>query len=123
MFDRFIRYREGRERLDSMVYICLTVLEAVTSQERGEGEGQPTAAKVYCVSRNVLKMIGRLSSSHGRKAYGRDDPLDPAEERFLEAATSEIICRMAEQANDPDAVRPKITMAYLPPLRAGDQQL
>ena len=123
VFDRYMRYRQGGERLDSMAYFCLTVLEAVASQERGEGGGKPKAAKVYGVSQNVLKMIGRLSSSHGRKAHGRDDPLDPAEERFLEAAASEIICRMAEQALDPDAELPKITMAHLPPLRASNQQL
>lgn len=117
VFDRYMGYRRGRERLDSMAYFCLTVLEAVANQEPGPGGGRGKAAKVFSVSHNVLKELGDLSSSHGRKAGGRDDPLTRDQEAFLEAAVPEIILRMAEHAHDPGAELPKITLADLPRLR------
>ena len=114
---RYMGYRRGRERLDSMAYSCLTGLEAVANQKPGPGGGREKAAKVFSVSRNVLKELGDLSSSHGRKAGGRDDPLTQDQEAFLEAATSAIILRMAEHAHDPGAELPTITLADLAPLR------
>lgn len=72
---------------------------------------------MFSVSHNVLKELDDLSSSHGRKAGGRDDPLTQDQGAFLDAATSAIIFRMAEQAHDPGAELAKKTLADLPPLR------
>ena len=68
------------------------------------------------MSLNVLKEIGGLSSQQGRKAEGKDNPLQPEECCFLETATATIIRRMAEKAHDPDACLREITMADLTPL-------
>ena len=111
MLERFVDCLRGNERLDSMAYFCLTVLEMTASQEPGEGMGRTKAAKVYGVSRSVLDRIASLSSNYGRKAEGEGRPLNDDECSFLKKATSTIIRRVAEQEHDPAKALPKITLA------------
>ena len=114
MFDRYMGYRQGKERLDSMAYFCLTVLEGEACQEPGVGSRRSKAAKAYGVDRAVPNEIGRLSTEHGRRAGGNSRPLNYDERRFLKAATEAIIRRMAEKAHDRNADLPRITMRGLP---------
>ena len=116
MFDRYVDCLNGQGRLDSMAYFCLTVLQAAASREPGFGRSRWKASKAYGVSRAVLTKVAKLSSGHGRKADGKDKPLNDGECRFLQEATESIIRRMAENAFSPDTDLPEITMADLPPL-------
>ena len=115
MFHRYTRFREGREPLTTMAYFCLTVLEAATGERRGR---RAAAAKRYCISKAVLKQLADLSSTKGgvgaRKAEGVQQDLNQQERKFLEAAVTTIIRRVAEVAHDPNASPKLITVQDLP---------
>ena len=95
LYERYRRFREGREDLPSFAYFCLTVLEyPFTSSKRKR------AAASYDVDYAVFDRIGKLSSKRGgsgaRKREGVDAPLTGEERRFLERATVRLIRRLAE---------------------------
>ena len=115
MFERYLRYRSGREHLATMAYFCLTVLETSTPQR---GSARKAAAKRYSIDEPVLRRIGELTSTKGgagaRKAAGTQHELSPDETSFLREAVKTIIRRAAEIAHDPNAARRIITMQDLP---------
>lgn len=108
MFQHYLRYRRGAETLPAMAYFCLTMLEQTAG-------GRDKAAAHFCISRNVLDRIGRLSAEKGgdvaRKAKGRDTPYSPIEERFLRSAVEALIRRVAQVEYGPDPTRKKITLS------------
>jgi hypothetical protein len=99
-----------------MAYFCLTVVE-----ERAGGRDK--AAGRYAIEPNVLKTLGRLTSTVGddkeaRKAKGRTErrPHTGAEKAWIEAAVRALIRRAGEWASDPRASLPQIIMSDLPRL-------
>lgn len=106
MFQHYLRYRRGAETLPAMAYFCLTTLEQTAG-------GRGKAVAHFCISRNVLDRIGKLSAEKGgdvaRKAKGRNTPYSPDEERFLRSAIKALIRRAAQVEYGPDPTRKKIT--------------
>ena len=106
MFQHYLRYRRGAETLPAMAYFCLTMLEQMAG-------GRGKAAAHFCISRDVLDRIGKLSAEKGgdvaRKAKGRNTPYSPDEERFLRSAAEALIRRAAQVEYGPDPTRKKIT--------------
>ena len=98
LYERYRRFREGREDLPSFAYFCLTVLEYPFTPPR---KGKRERAAASCgIDVDVLDRIGDLSSTKGgsgaRKRDGIDKPLTDEERRFLERATVRLIRRLAE---------------------------
>ena len=121
MLSRLDLYRQGREPLAGMAYLCLTVLlDSAAVTAGGKGSKQERAAKHYQIEAKVLGRVGDLSSNKGgpsaRKADGRGNGFAPEEIRFLEAAVTAFVRRAAEKAADPYGNLPVITMADLPKL-------
>ena len=116
MYDRLMDYRSGREKLPTMAYFCLTVLEDSTGAPRKSR--RQTAAEQYGIDQAVLGQIGNLSSEKGdtqaRKAAGIGRPLTPSETRFLKEAIKALILRASEVAHDPHESRAEIKLSDLP---------
>jgi hypothetical protein len=110
MFDRFCRYRQGKETLAGAANFCLTVLEI--EQRR------PEAAKRYGFAKTVLDRLAVLAASKGgkdaRKAKAAHDEFTPAERQWLEEVMKRIILRVAEVVRDDSKIMPQITMADFP---------
>lgn len=116
VLSRLDLYRQGREPLADVAYLCLTVLE--DSAPGGKGSKQKRAARHYQIEEKVLNRVGELSSTKGgsvaRKARGRSDPFTKEETHFLEAAVVALTRRAAEKAANPGGQLPLVTMADLP---------
>lgn len=95
LYERYRRYRQGKDYLSAFAYFCLTVLEGQTGRPR-----RPKASERYRICKDLLDEVGKLSSEKGgdeaRKVKGVDCPLSVDERRFLEAATVRMIQRVAE---------------------------
>jgi hypothetical protein len=116
MWQRYNGYRRGREPLPAMAYFCLTVLAASAG-------GQSEAAQQYGVHRDVLRTLGRLTSTVGDSLSARkldqqsqNRPPTAQETAWMEAVVRALIHRVGEWAHDPNAQRPQLTMADLPEL-------
>ena len=121
MLSRLDLYRQGREPLASVAYLCLTVLEDSALQGAGgKGNKRKAAANHYQIEAKVLGRVGGFSSNKGgtsaRKSEGRSDGFAPDETRFLEAAVAAFTRRAAEKAADPSGKLSLITIADLPKL-------
>ena len=122
MWQRYEGYLAGREPLTGMAFMCLTVLEASADGQ----EKRKKAARQYNIDRQVLDNLGELTSEVGdpktaRKAPGRGGfrPHTEAEVAWMEAVVKALIRRAGEWALDPNAARPKLTMADFPNLGTG----
>jgi hypothetical protein len=111
MWTLYDRYIEGRERLLTMAYTCLTWL-----QYRVAGNNEKVAQE-YNVNQEVLDHLGKLSSTLGAGAEARKkkrsesqgrDPT-PKERLWLEATVRILIKRAGEYAADPKRAWPEIT--------------
>ena len=106
MYDRFMGYRSGRDRLPSMAAFCLDVLQGST----GSKSPNKKVAEIYGIELAVIKKIARLSNNRGgpdaRKRIGINSPLTPKETCFLEEAVKAMILQMAAHAYDPDNMPP-----------------
>ena len=106
MYDRYMDYLQGREKLLGMAFFCWSMVKDNTTD----------------FSREVCNMISRISGGgggpeHARKRAGIDeDPLTDQELRFFVEAIKAIIRRAAERAHDPDQNLPKISLSDLPPV-------
>jgi hypothetical protein len=103
-------YLQGRDRLLPMAYTCLTRFRY------GSG-GNKEAASRYHVDINVLKKLGRLSSTLGDETAARKwdsghahQPLSEGDREWVEDAVKLLIYRAGQYASDPDGEWPKITM-------------
>ena len=128
MLSRLDLYRQGREPLADVAYLCLTVLEDSAPRiAGGKGSKQKRAARYYQIEERVLNKVGELSSKKGgtlaRKAEGRSDPFIKGETRFLEAAAVAFTRRVAERAPNPNANLPMITMSDLPKPSEQDKEV
>jgi hypothetical protein len=100
MYLRYKSYREGRESLTAMAYICLTVFQASAG-------GRKEAAEIYSIDYDILDTLGRLTSTKGgpgeaRKfpKHGRFDPLHPKEKEWIVSVVKVLIRRAGEYAHD-----------------------
>jgi hypothetical protein len=111
---RYQGYRNGREPLPSMAYLCLTTLEAIAG-------GRQLAATMFKISPQVLSKMGQVTSERGDPTSARKysavksgSPLAGPEVHWLEEAVKAIIRRVGE-AHDVNAL-PTITLNDLPAL-------
>lgn len=107
---RWVRFREGKEPLQSMAYFVLTLIERLSGSRK-------KAAQVFQIDLDVLRKIGELSSTKGdantaRKAKFVD--MTGAENGWLEAGIRRVIVRIGEHASGSPLT--KITLADLPKL-------
>lgn len=116
MYVRYKTYKENREALLSMAYMCLTVLEASAG-------GRKKAAVRYHINIEVLNKLGELCSTRGTKEEirkapknGQFKPLSDTERTWIETVIKLLIRRVGEWAYDPTADLKKIRIADLPPL-------
>ncbi|QIB66711.1 hypothetical protein [Kineobactrum salinum] len=113
VYCRWLRFKEGKEPLQSMAYFVLTVLE------RAAG-GRKQAATTYQLEKEILEKIGKLSSTRGdghtaRKADATLMKLSPNEYTWLAEAIRQVIRRMGEHAAGRQGG--KLALADLPTLR------
>jgi uncharacterized protein YheU (UPF0270 family) len=116
MYFRYKAYKENRETLPSMAYMCLTVLETSAG-------GRKEAATCYHIHEEVLNKLGELCSTKGTKEEirkapktGQFIPLSSTERAWIETVIKSLIRRAGEWAYDPTADLKKIRMADLPTL-------
>jgi len=116
LYNRWIDYIEGREKILSMAYFCLTVIvnSAGVSKNR-----RKIAALKYKIDINVLNTLGKLSSEYGDLATARKiskkgtlKPLSTQEINWIETCIKMLIKRLA-QLNSISTLQ-KITMENLP---------
>lgn len=100
MYLRYKSYREGRESLTAMAYMCLTVFQASAG-------GRKEAEKMYCIDYDVLDTLGRLTSTKGgpedARKYpknGKFDPLHAKEKEWIISVVKTLIRRAGEYAHD-----------------------
>ena len=109
MYDRYMDYRQGRNRLLDIAYFCWTVVK-----------DNPATKKDF--SKEVRNTISRLAGGGGgpkdtRKKEGIDkEPLTDQDRHFLIEAIKAIIRRVAERAHAPDSDLPKISLSDLLPV-------
>lgn len=96
---RWLGFRSGREPLQAMAYFVLTVLESAA-------DGRLGAARAYQIDPDVLRAIGRLSSTKGdentarkAEAHNRYEDLSDREKQWLEEAVRRLILRLGEHAS------------------------
>ena len=114
MWGRYSGYLAGREPLLSMAYLCLTVLEVSTGQNKGR---RLAAAAQYNVHIDVLNTLGTMTSERGDATTARKvvagrplQSLSEAETRWVKEVITTLIRRVGECAADPTAIWPQITM-------------
>jgi hypothetical protein len=118
IYNRYNGYVDSREKLTSMAYFCLTVLE--------EGRGRKVRKEVekkYQIDLAVLNKWGDLVSERGSEAEARKankdkafTPLRDKEQEWLIALIKKVIIRLGNYAYDSTQSFPKITFNDLPNL-------
>lgn len=120
MYQRYMDYRQGREKLTSMANFCLDFLcKFVAPQYSTKNGSRSEAAKVFQIEKPVLAKIGELCANKGgptgaRKGNAVATNLTESERRFLEKAVKKMIRRVAEKARNPNAPLPVISLSDLP---------
>jgi HAMP domain-containing protein len=115
MWDRYERYKNGRELLTEVAWWCLTTLEWL-------GGGMPRAAMRYAISDHVLEKLKRLAhvgdERTARKRFNGQilRPHTANEITWMEKAIRRIIHRVGEWESDRNATWPQITMEDFPRL-------
>ncbi len=100
MYLRYKSYRQNRETLTSMAYMCLTIFQASASSRKD-------VARQYNIDHEVLDTLGRLSSTKGSPGEvrkfpknGTFEPLSPKEREWMVQVIKAIIRRVGEYAYD-----------------------
>lgn len=116
MYLRYKAYRQNRETLTSMAYMCLTILQA------GAG-GRKEAARQYNIEYAVLDTLAKLASTKGDIAEARKFPKDGILEPFrhkekdwIVLIIKALIRRAGEHAHDPRAKLKHLSMRDFPDL-------
>jgi len=119
MFLRYKAFLQDREKLTSMAYACLTLLEASTG-EHGK-KARRKAAIQYGIDFPVLDTLGSLSTNKGdatevRKfpQKGKLTPLSQKEKEWMLAVIKTLIRRVGEIAFNPTIIHTKLTMKDFP---------
>jgi hypothetical protein len=120
MWNRYLRFIDGKEPILSMAYFCLTLLEQSTERRFNQ---RKHAARRYAVSIELLDAFGKLVSERGdatqARKYSRDLPrtsLTASEEAWLSRAVRLIIRRKAEYDKAPGRQFSQIGLEQLPPI-------
>ena len=116
MWLRYQGYKNGREPLLAMAYLCLTIVKS-----RAGGIGQ--AAHQFSVDKALLNKLGEISSTRGDMATARkvnrtgvSESLTETEIAWTEAAVRTLIRRIGEYDAAPGDSLPLLTMKDLPPV-------
>ncbi len=119
MWHHYSRYLEDREKITSMGFYCLSLLQWRT----GSNKARHAVAIQYKIGKDVLDKLGTLTSDVGdlntaRKleASSQVRSHTAKEVEWIRAAVKALIRRKAEYDHDPTATLPQITMADLPQL-------
>ena len=114
MYLRYKAFREGKESLLSMAYMCLTVLETSAG-------GRSRAASKYSISKAVLNKLGTICSEKGDKNQDRKAPkkgafaaLTVSESEWVIQVVKALIRRVGEYAYRPTASLPAVTISDFP---------
>ncbi len=121
MYLRYKAYCQNREKLTSMAYACLTLLEASTG---GQGKkARRKAAVQYGIDLPVLDTLGNLCTNKGdatevRKFQqkGKLTPLSQKEKEWMVAVIKTLIRRVGELAFDTTIIFTKLTMKDFSPI-------
>jgi hypothetical protein len=120
MYLRYKSYRQGRETLTSMAYMCLTILDASSGGRENAKKQRENAGKQYNIEHKVLDTLGKLTAKGGpedaRKSpkNGIYNPLLPQELAWIESAIKAIIRRAGEYAYNPKSKLRQITLKDFP---------
>ena len=105
MYLRYRAYRQNREKLTSMAYMCFTVLTA-SAGGQGKAKGNKKlekAADQYNISSKVLNKLSRLSTERGDATEARKypkngtfTPLSPKEKEWIVSVIKALIRRVGE---------------------------
>lgn len=119
MWHHYSRYLEDREKITSMGFYCLSLLQWRT----GGKKAREAVANRYKIQKVVLDTLGTLTSDVGDLVTARKlesasqvRPHTDKEVTWIRAAVKTLIRRKAEYDHDPAAILPEITMADLPHL-------
>ena len=121
LYLRYKLYKEGRELITSMSYMCLTVIQA-SAGGKNTKEQRENAAKKYNIHLDILNTLGTLCSIKGDRVEARKTtdgnfiPLIQQEKNWIESVIKILIQRLGEHAYDPNAHLNLLTMSSLPPL-------
>ena len=125
MYFRYKEYKQGREPLTSMAYMCLTIFQTSVRELEGpkkKSNLREKAACCYKIDKKVLDKIGELTSKGNEKEARKFDtknkgfiPLTPQEKEWIEKAVKILIRRAGEWAYD-STILQQITMDDLPNL-------
>ena len=111
MLDRYMGYRQGREPLPSMAYLCYEVFA------KRLGRNAKDAAEKHKISHNLVKSVSNLASNKGgyqaRHQSAISHPLTQPEVQFLEKAVAAMVIRGAMVAADPNQPMHKIDVSNL----------
>jgi hypothetical protein len=116
MWRRYLGYQEGREPLNSMAYLCLTILEMNAGDRK-------RAALQYGFDHSVLSKLGYLCSEVGdeqtarkRSSQSQNRSHTPAEKTWMDAVLRSMVRRLGEYAHDPARIFTPLSMNDFPPL-------
>jgi len=116
---RYRDYREGKEKLPSLAYYCLTAAEQEGLRPvSSEDDKRKAAARHFNLSSNLLDRLGDLAGTEGADGQARkyapetSSAHSEADLKWLDAATRALIRQVAkvEAGENP----PKITKEDLP---------
>jgi hypothetical protein len=119
MWHHYSRYLEDREKITSMGFYCLSLLQWRT----GSKKARQAVADQYKIQKDVLDMLGTLTSDVGDLTTARK--LESCsqvrshtvkEVEWIKAAVKALIRRKAEYDHDPAATLPELTLSDLPGL-------
>ena len=124
MYHRYEAYRQNREKLTSMAYMCLTVLEGSAGErDKVRGQKRKIAGKQYYIDIDVLGTLGNLCTEKGdateARKYSKNrtfTPLSPKEKKWIVSVIKALIRRVGEYeyARSTGAELKQITMGDFP---------
>ena len=117
LWQRYERYLEKHEPLQSMAYSCLTFLESHAGAKKGQNK-RKRAEDIYKIEYAIFDKLGDLTAKGDEKTTRKfeqvNPPLTAIEIGWIEATVKIIIRRLGEINSD--ASLPIITMNDLPKL-------
>jgi hypothetical protein len=123
MYERFLLYRQRKEPLTSMAYMCLTVLEAsarTATNYKVRNNLRGKASYQYKIDYEVLDELGRLTATKGNESEARKapkngvyDPLQAEERGWILRAVKILIQRAGEWAHNPNGEHGLITIQQI----------
>lgn len=123
LWQRYQMYLDGKDRLLSMAYFCLSLLELIAggspASRSGQSKRRRAASNMFSIEYDVLNQLGELTSARGdrltaRKAQTTPIPLSEKERQWIEVTIKQVIRRIGEY--NCGLTLPTIRMTDLPPL-------